>query len=261
MTEYRSTYHSDDQPRHPDGGILPGESAERPLTVGSGFIRPYRLSERDSSVVTTVQRFRQASASQLTRLHFPDGSAASTGRRQRRTCARLVKWGAIQKLARPIGGGMGGSGETIYIPAGSRTRLPDPHTLDITETYVQLVEAARDGLAYLLEIDPEPYCHVQLGHLELKPDLYVRLKTPEGTFRYWLEMDRGTEFRPHLRAKMRRYTQAFHSWPEETFPQVLWIVQDDVRLRLIEGVIKRQETPGLFAVVQIRDVINRLVKG
>jgi len=207
-----------------------------------------RLSPRDLSVIQTVTLFRQATSSQLRRLHFAEGSEASQGVKQRRTLARLVKWGELARIERAMGGYAGGSSDYIYVPALSRARTPDPHTLDLTELYVGLEEGQRAGRLKLLAFDPEPYCHTQLGHLELKPDAYVRLHTDQGTYRYWIELDRGTEWRPALSAKCRRYVQAYHHWAEDTFPLVLWITPDDMRARLVEGVIKRQEIRELFNV-------------
>lgn len=149
---------------------------------------------------------------------------------------------------------MAGSEGYIYLPAGSRTRTPDPHTLDITELYVRLVESEGELLAF----DPEPYCHVQVGHIEVKPDGYIRLRTSEGTFRYFIEVDRGTEWRPQLHAKMRRYVQAYNHWSEPSFPLCLFVVPDEMRRRLVETVVKRQETPGLFEVIEMDQAVKRL---
>lgn len=202
-----------------------------------------RLSPRDLSVIHTIQLFRQVTSTQILRLHFNDNSEASRRVRLSRTMRRLVKWGHVGRMERSIGGWSGGSADYIYKPATSVARIPDPHTLDITETYVSLRESGQ-----LLTFDPEPYCHVQQGRLELKPDAYIRLQTPSGRYRYWLELDRGTEWRPALSAKMRRYVQAYHHWTEDTFPQVVFIAPDEMRARLIEGVAKRQEASDIFKV-------------
>lgn len=217
-----------------------------------------RLSDRDIAIIRTVQRFRQVSAAQVRRLHFPEGTDASRGVKQRRSLARLTKWGEISRLDRPMGGSMGGSAGYVYVPTWSRARVADPHTLDITELFVRLKEAERVGLLTVLVFDPEPFCHVQVGHIELKPDAFVRLQMTDGIFRYFIEVDRSTEWRAQLNKKMRQYNQAYEKWQERTFPLVLYIVPDDERRRFVETVVKRQYMPGLFEVCLLSQAIQQL---
>ncbi len=238
------------------------------------FLTSSRLSPRDSAIVQTVQRYRLVSARQVERLFFADGSERSRGIRKRRTMARLVKWGEVKRLERPVGGWSGGSEGFIYQPTGSKLRIADPHTLDIAELFVRLVEAERKtsrgevpgevlhphNSIKLLAFDPEPFCHVQLGQLELKPDAFVRLKTPDGTSRFFVEVDRGTEWRTQLGQKMRRYFQAYINWPEDTFPKCVWLVPDEQRKRLMESVVRRQEVPALFDVQLFEDAMKALTE-
>lgn len=208
-----------------------------------------RLSERDQAIVTTVTRYRQVTSGQILRLFFADNSPASRKARMTRTMARLHRWGHVARIPRPVGGWSGGSDGFTYVPTTSRARTVDAHTLDIAELYVQLREAERAGDCQLLAYDPEVFAHTTVGHLELKPDAYLRLKTDQGTTRYWVEVDRGTEWRHQLAGKLRRYTQAYRQWSEPTFPLVMWVVPDEQRGRLLESVIKRCEEPGLFKVL------------
>lgn len=172
--------------------------------------------------------------------------------RARRALRRLHKWGVVSRIARPVGGYGGGSGEHIYLPTTSRTRTPDAHTLDISELYVRLREL-RPGIVF----DPEQWAYVQVGKQELKPDAYVDTTD----YRFFVEVDRGSEWRPQLNQKMQRYTRAFNTWPDEVFPQVLWIVPDEDRARLMRGVIKRQEVPELFACVVFQEAIDAICRG
>lgn len=220
-----------------------------------------RLSDRDREIVRTVDRFRQVTSGQVLRLFFADNSPASRKARMTRTMTRLHKWGHLSRIPRAVGGWSGGSDGYTYIPPTSRARIPDPHTLDITELYVRLREAERTGECVLLAYDPEVFAHATVGHVELKPDAYVRLKTAQGTYRYFIEVDRGTEWRHQLAGKLRRYTQAFTRWDEPTFPLVMWSVPDEQRGRLLESVIKRSDEPGLFAVEVYDAVVSRLICG
>lgn len=217
-----------------------------------------RLTPRDQAIVTTIGYLHQVTSSQIRRLFFADGSPASQGVRQRRTMARLTKWGAVRRIDRAMGGGLGGSGEYTYLPSSSRARTPDMHTLDITEMFVRLNEAQAEKRIELLGFDPEPYCHVQVGHLEIKPDAYIRVRVGERIRRCWLEMDRGTEYRPQLNAKMRSYCKAYSKWPDTTFPQVIYIVPDDLRRRFVESVVKYQEIPKLFLVSNFDQALSQI---
>lgn len=219
---------------------------------------PRATSVRDRAIVETVARFHQVTAAQLRRLYFADGSDASRAVRQRRVLARLVRDGHLARLPRPIGGGDAGSGGYVYIPIESRARVANPHTLEIIELYVRLVEAERTGVLRVLDVAPEPYCHVYLDGVVLKPDCYLRLQTSGATFRFFVEIDLGTEWRPQLRAKMRTYTRAFERWTEPTFPKALFVAPDDLRRTFLAGVVARQPNPDLFAVATFDTVIADL---
>jgi hypothetical protein len=207
------------------------------------------IAARDRAIVETVERFWQATAAQLRRLHFADGSEASRATRQRRALARLVRDERLRRLPRPVGGGDGGSGGYVYLSPNSRARAEVAHTLDVTELYVRLVEAERAGRLAILDVAPEPYCHVHLDDAVLKPDCSVRVRATSGTFRYFIEMDRGTEWRPQLRAKIRGYERGYEHWPEATFPKIVFVVHDDLRRAFIAAMIGRTTHPGLFDVV------------
>jgi hypothetical protein len=74
-----------------------------------------------------------------------------------------------------------------------------------------------------------------------------------------LEQDLSSEWKTQLAKKMRGYVLAYSKCQDSTFPIVLFVVPDDERYRLIEGVIKRQEIPGLFAVVLMSEAIPYLI--
>lgn len=217
-----------------------------------------RLSPRDRQVIQTVERFRMVTTDHISRLHFSDGSPASTGVKSRRALARLVKWGCINRLPRIIGGGPGGSLGYIYQPVWSRSRVPVMHTLEIADLYVQLVEADRAGQLELMAFDPEPYCHIQVGNMSVKPDGFLRIGVENRVYQWFIECDRSSEWRTQLGEKMRRFIKAYSEWQEPVFPRVLFIVPDEVRLRFVESVVKRQELPQLFKVVQLREALQVL---
>lgn len=214
------------------------------------------LSPTQSALVSTVARFRQATSSQLRRLHY-QGTPYGCQVRSRRHLARLVDLGQLARLG-PYGGGYGGgTAESVYQLPTTKARTPDQHTLTITELYVRLVEQGADILAY----DPEPWSYLPVGSTELKPDAFVDLATAGGRYQYFVEVDRGSEYRAQIMAKMRRYTQAIDSqaWPEDkTFPQVIWTVPDTDRARYVRDTIARTSIPELFDVVVFDRAVERM---
>lgn len=263
MNPYESPYSSTSTPVEAQTGETAGQTATRRagglVVVPPPHPAPSRLSPKDQSIIRLVNRYRQVTSGQLLRLYFNDNSPKSRRVRMCRTMKRLTKWGEVQRLTRPIGGFQGGSGGFVYVPAGSRTRIPDPHTLDITEIYCQLVQVEYKLETKLLAFDPEPYSYVELGHLELKPDAYVETRNPKGQLRCWLEVDLGTEYRAQLNAKMRRYVNGYRKWSDKTYPLILFVVPDQDRLRFIERIIKDQEMPGLFDVVLFQNAVSYLI--
>jgi len=155
------------------------------------------------------------------------------------------------------GGYGGGSGEHVYQVPSNRSRGPDFHTLDIAELYVRMAEVTARNGAQLVAFDPEPWAHTRIGHTELKPDAFVDL----GTFRFYIEVDRGSEYRSQLAAKMRRYVRAYDQAEGGTFPLVVWVVPDLDRQRFVQGVVKRQAVPELFAVVLFDEAAQYLTRG
>lgn len=211
----------------------------------------FPLSPRDQLILNDLTRFKQMTATQVRRLHFREGTPAGRERRTSRVLARLTKWGLLTRLTRAVGGYGGGSGSYIYQPAESKARTPDAHTLDITELYCRLVETGQPVI-----FDPEQWAYVQAGRYELKPDAFIEFN---GT-QFFGEIDRGSEWRPQLTQKMRRYTQAFNNWSEPVFPLVVWTVPDEDRARLLRGVIKKTEVPELFAVVLFDEAVDLLAR-
>ena len=134
------------------------------------------------AILASVARFRQLTTSQLRRLHYLQGSLRSKQIRASRHLKRLNDLGLLRRVW-----GLYDRPEYVYMPPDSKARASSAHTLDITELYVRLkgVESAT------FNFDPEPWCHVQLGHMTLKPDFYLDL----GSMRYFGELDRGTEYR------------------------------------------------------------------
>jgi Replication-relaxation len=221
------------------GAIAPGSRPSVAPDIPRST-QPYSfLPHTTPSVLRTVALFRQATSSQLRRLHYT-GTRDGTRVRSRKHLARLV---ALNKLRR-IWDVYEGVAEFIYLPPESKARAANMHTLDVTELYVQLMENQchiRD--ATNMVFDPEPWRYYSVGPTDLRPDAYIDVGR-----RYFLEMDEGTEYRAALAKKMGLYVAAFRVWGEERFPQVMFVCHDQDRFRFIAKIIQRQSKPKLFSV-------------
>jgi hypothetical protein len=167
----------------------------------------------------------------------------------------LTKLGLLKRLDRVQGGYGGGSGEYVYQLPTSKARTPDPHTLDVAELYVRLMELGADVI-----YEPEPYSHTRIGHVELKPDATALLTINGKKYDYWIEVDLASEWRTQLSAKMKRYVKAYEAFTGEVFPLCLWTVPDKARAVFVKSVIDRQKYPELFDVVTFDDAPKRLIE-
>lgn len=187
-------------------------------------------------VLKTLLYFRQATTSQLRRLHY-QGTERGTIVRSSKHFKRLTELG----LVRRVWGVYQDRPEYVYLRGNSKAEETRRHTLDITELYVILSEAMPTPMSPVF--DPEPWRWYKVGPTGLKPDAYI-----DTGKRFFLEMDEGTEYRAALTRKMRAYNAAYENWSEPRFPQVLFVCHDPDRQRFIERVIENQSVPALFKV-------------
>lgn len=222
------------------------------------------LSHRDREIIELFGRFAAVSSKQVERLFFVTGSeAASNARLARRTLVRLTAHRVLVRLERRVGGVRAGSAGTVYRlgavgdrllrlwrGAGGRGRAAQEpgrlfvrHNLAVTESYVRLREAERDGVLDLLDFDPEPTSWRPFagaaGRQVLKPDAFARLGLGAYEDRYFVEIDCGSEGRGALAAKCRTYLAYFRAGVEQAhgvFPRVVWITTTEQRVALIVDV-------------------------
>lgn len=210
---------------------------------------PYNtLSPVQALVRATVVRFRLVSSSQIRRLHYP-GSRRGRTVQCSDTLKKLTERGVIRRLPYKLNGYGRGSGEYVYSAPDSKFKMPDIHTLDVTELYVRLREAVGE-----VSYDPEPWAHKSWGSHEVTPDAYVRFPGVH----YFFEMDEGSEAPFVIAAKMKRYVDALRGLDGGKFPQVIWIAHDPERIRLLKRQAKARNEPGLFACMLFDEVVDKL---
>jgi hypothetical protein len=127
------------------------------------------------------------------------GSAEGTRIRSQRHLKRLTDLGLIRRLW----GIYDGPAEYIYMLAGTTGRGPVFHTLDISEFYMRLHERhISNGLDEAdngqIVFDREPWCHIKIGHIEVKPDAFLKFNEQA---QYFVEVDRASADRTKLSKK------------------------------------------------------------
>jgi hypothetical protein len=142
---------------------------------------------------------------------------------------------------------------------GPQAEVPDFHTLDISELYVRVIVSRHSARNAEFVFDREPWCHIKIGHVEVKPDAFLKFNKQE---QYFIEVDRASGDRTKLAKKLRQYVNLYEAWDVdvdgETFPQVFCSVPNDDRRRVIHSVIKHQRYPSLFRVALFNEIVERL---
>ena len=228
------------------------------------------LSQRDLAVIETLDRVRVATAKQLERLHFADGTPQANARQNQRRLRRLVEVRAVAVLERAVGGPQGGSAQAVYAldaagqrlasacgPAGG-TRIRRPwtpgapllrHALAVTELFVGLTECARADAAQLLAFDAEPACWRLFtgpggARVRLKPDAFVRFAAANYEYATFVEVDRATASVPTVARKLTFYRRYWQTGREQDrfglFPKVLVLTPHERRREVLVEAAARQ---------------------
>jgi hypothetical protein len=255
------------------------------------------LGERERTATEVVAKLLLVSHAQLTELLNPHDdrvSSASAARAIRRTLAQLTTLGVLARLERRVGGVRAGSAGYVYYlgPVGQRLMAywegrglvrgrfrPEPggryvrHRLAVSELYVQLRAADRQGKLDLLAFEAEPECWRRYldgfgGSVTVKPDAFVRVGIGAYEDRCFVEVDLGTESRSVIAAKVRAYLDYYHSGSEQAehgvFPRVVLLTNSEARRAALVDVVARlpAEHWALFTVATLDralEVISRPV--
>jgi hypothetical protein len=259
------------------------------MSASSSRRRPARqeLSERDLAVLSAVRQHRFLTATQIERLFFTDHATPSASARIcRRVLARLHRDRVLARLQRRVGGVRAGSASYVYalgstggqILGDRRARVTEPstlfldHTLAIGDARVELVEAARQRLFDLVEVEIEPECWRRFSGdggapATVKPDLYIVSGRDDFEDCWFMEIDRGTESPAAIARKCRAYDLYWRSGLEQaaqgTFPVVLWVTPDDRRVERLSAFIKRARSvkSELFQVTTSARLIETVTGG
>ncbi|GAA5158236.1 replication-relaxation family protein [Pseudonocardia eucalypti] len=207
------------------------------------------------AVLRSLASFRLMTGRQLQQLHITSDQPATSARRGRAVLKRLTELGAVVRLERQIGGEHGGSESLIYtlsglgqsvlaLDADSDVHVPrgrmiwdtkpafQNHLLAIADLYVELHALDAQGQLELLQFETEPaawrwFAGPAGGRQAVKPDAFVALGVGDFEQQAFVEIDRGTESRPTIARKCRRYVDYWQSGQEQqrsgVFPKVWWL--------------------------------------
>lgn len=246
-----------------------------------------RLNVRQRSVLVDVGRLGVVTGRQLQRLHY--GESAAAGRLARKHIGQLRHWGVLSRLGRLGKLGPSGSNSYVYGPGLVGQRLLDPnrsryfprwtprsnflrHAVAVSELYVQLRQAERDGATELLAYDTEPKCWRRYfgpggARSVLKPDSMAVIGLDELEYRYFVEIDCSTEHRPQIVGKAKAYVRYWQSGREQAdtgiFPLVLWVAPDTERSDFLVDCLSAlpAEHWCLFTVSTAEEVAKRIAAG
>ncbi len=207
------------------------------------------FSGRDLAVLSQIAELKLMSGAQIQAIHFrilDHATVDASARASRRVLKRLVREQLLVRLERRVGGIRGGSAGFVYGLAplgqrvlnidGPRRRFREPsatfvaHTLALSQLVVDLIERQAAKQIELLRLQAEPRCWRHFsgprGPQVLRPDLFVALGAGEYEYRWFIEMDLGTETMPRRLVKCAQYQHYFQSGQEQAehgiFPRVLW---------------------------------------
>jgi hypothetical protein len=224
------------------------------------------LSGRDFAILGQVADLRLMGSPQIEAVHFPVGehdNAAAATRACNRVLTRLVEDRLLVRLERRIGGARKGSGSFVYglgpvghrvlMMNGARPRPHDPspafalHALAVSQLVVDCTLAARQKHFELVVCQTEPRCWRQFtdvrGATTLRPDLFMALGVSEYEYRFFIEVDRGTEHLPTVIRKCHLYQSYYVSGREQAVhgvsPRTCWIVPDQLRAERLRQAIAR----------------------
>jgi hypothetical protein len=248
-----------------------------------------RLSPRDWSIISTVNRLRIASALQLERLHFHELTGRSRSVKRADVLKRLVIAGVLVPVPRRVGTANRGSARQRYVldTAGQRLvqlranressetqvrrpRVPGErfvaHSLAVSELYVELVERSRRGGFTVTEFQAEADAYWPDGARGLiKPDAFVQLERGTMKHYWWYEADMATEdLSTTIRNKLLTYldfVQRGQFGPDDVVPRVLVGVPDRKRQDGIQALVDELPKPAdeLFLVADQTEVAQIMI--
>lgn len=269
------------------------------------------VSDRDRHILESLKAHKYLTTEQIRKLHFAgetteknhetdttrlnaDPHRLAALRAANRTLAKLRSLGAINHLARRIGGVRAGSGSFVWtltatgarliallagtLPEADRKRFYEPspnfltHILAVAQTSIRLAQICRDHNITLADKQTEPNCWRQYTNISglaawLRPDLFAVTSNHEFIDCWFLEIDLATESPSTVLKKCEQYLAYKQSGQEQqkcgVFPYVVWIVPSIKRreslARHISENLRGETKPFLF--ITMDELENLILQG
>lgn len=245
-----------------------------------------RLNSRQTGVLSDVGRLGVVTGKQLQHLHYGDSPAA--GRLSRKQVGQLVSWRVLSRLGWLSRADQTGSIGYVYGPGLVGQRMLDPHrsryfprwtprlsflrhAVAVSELYVGLRETEKTGAIDLVGYDTEPLCWRRYfgtggSRSTLKPDALAVVGIDDLEYRYFVEVDCGTEHRPQILAKAKTYIRYWQSGREQAetgiFPFVLWVAPDPDRAAFLVDALSTMpaEHWRLFLVTTTEEAAQKVAR-
>jgi hypothetical protein len=224
-----------------------------------------RLTGNDRQVIDVLRTVQLATGGQLRQLVWGDGESAA--RSARRQLAKLTSLRVVARLSYRPGGVRTGHDGFVYIldvvgqqvvspgRPPRRPRCPSPifieHAVAVTNCYVVLKQLEARRQIELVHFDAEPNCWRQyIGRggaaMTLRPDAFAITGAGDWEDRWFLEVDRGTEYPSRIRSKAKQYISYWQSGREQAqsdvFPKVLFVAPDALRVDQLVKTLSSFET-------------------
>lgn len=263
----------------------------RPKRVRMSYVEQLaeRLSPRDWSIISTIDRLRLVSGLQLERLHFHELTGRSRSVKRWQTLKRLVDTGVLVPLERRVGTAHRGSAQLSYAldsagqwlarlrvtseAAEAHVRRPRvtgdhfaAHMLALSELYVTLVERSRrDGFTLgEFQVEGDAYWPNGLGGW-VKMDAFIRLERSRSVADYWWhEAELAIKSEPAIQRKLEAYldfVQRGQLGPDGVVPRVIVGVEKTRQQAVIQSVVDELPPPAdrLFVVTSLQGVPQVIV--
>jgi hypothetical protein len=223
-----------------------------------------QLTRSDWTLLHNLDVTKLLSGRQLRQLQ--NAHTGTERRRLRADLRRLTELRVLARLNRRVGGVRAGSDSFVYTIDVVGQRLIDPsprrqwrkpwtpgvrilvHALAVSDLYVNLVHADRDGLLELLSFASEPRCWRSFvgpggARMVLKPDAHLIVGVGETELHAWIEVDRSTESLAWITEKAKAYHRYFLTGREQeqsgVFPRALWLAPDPKRASQLAEALSR----------------------
>lgn len=242
------------------------------------------LTERDKEIVRAVHEYRVLRQSQITRLFFHTGQAAS------RVLQRLYHHGYLDRRLLPVVYGKSptlyvvdrrgvellrtafGLEEIVWYPSNKDLKLEFlEHTLAINDVRIAITKAACGPEFELrtwrneteLKADYDRVIIRQLSgkvrDVSLIPDSYFVLKTPFGMAHLFLELDRGTMSTDRFATKILAYQQyqksgAYTKRYNARSMRVITVTSSEKRLTSLKAATEKVGGTWQFSFAVLEDI-------